>query len=279
MEKTKPENKKAMARAMGVSRSLIYYHHKQPVKDWQIKQQIEKVLREFPSYGHKRIARLLARNKKSVLRVMHVFDIKPYRRRGKKWRKPKKKELEPYPNKLIQIPFPSAPSSVWMADFTHVGWKRLTIYIATVMDLFSRKIVGLAVRTNHSKDLVISAFCSAILNHPIPGMHHSDQGSEYLSKDYIDLLLNLGVEISMSNAGCPWENGYQESFYSQFKVDLGDPNRFEGLGELVCEIYRTVWIYNNRRIHTALKMPPIVFENNFRHQFLIAETVSKEMGT
>ncbi|MCK6462410.1 MAG: integrase core domain-containing protein [Candidatus Pacebacteria bacterium] len=65
--------------------------------------------------------------------------------------------------------------------------------------------------------------------------------------------------MSRSKPGCPWENGYQESFYSQFKVDLGDPNRFETLGELVYEIYRLVWIYNNTRIHTALKMAPVQF--------------------
>ena len=78
----------------------------------------------------------------------------------------------------------------------------------------------------------------------------------------------------MSDKGSPWENGYQESFYSQFKVDLGDPSRFETLGELVYEIYQTIYTYNNRRIHTALKMPPIIFAN----QFLITELVSNKMG-
>ena len=79
----------------------------------------------------------------------------------------------------------------------------------------------------------------------------------------------------MSEKGSPWENGYQESFYSHFKVDLGDTNRFETLGELVYEIYQTIFRYNNRRIHTALKMPPIIYAN----QFLIVERVSKKMGT
>ncbi|HEY9583753.1 MAG TPA: integrase core domain-containing protein, partial [Candidatus Paceibacterota bacterium] len=64
---------------------------------------------------------------------------------------------------------------------------------------------------------------------------------------------------SRSAPGCPWENGYQESFYDKFKIDLGDPNRFEILGELVYEIYRLIRVYNNTRIHTALKMSPVQF--------------------
>lgn len=104
---------------------------------------------------------------------------------------------------------------------------------------------------------------------------HSDRGSEYLSKDYVELVLNLGTRLSMSHVASPWENGYQESFYLQFKVGLGDPNSFETLGEAVYEIYRTIHIYNNQRIHAALKMPPVVYAN----QFLISETVSKKMGT
>lgn len=123
--------------------------------------------------------------------------------------------------------------------------------------------------------MVINALLSAIHKHPVSEIIHSDQGSEYLSKDYIELNENLGIRLSMSAKGSPWENGYQESFYSQFKVDLGDPNRFDSLGELVYEIYQTIHKYNNERIHTALKMPPIVYAN----QFLISEFVSNKMGT
>ena len=67
---------------------------------------------------------------------------------------------------------------------------------------------------------------------------------------------SLGIKVSMSRKASPWENGYQEAFYSQFKVDLGDPNRFNSLGELIAEIYQTIHIYNTQRIHTVLKMPP-----------------------
>ena len=269
----KKPNKKEIAKALGVSRSLLYYQHKMQEKDFLLKQEIEKTLRMFPSYGHKRLALYLKINKKRILRVMHIFGIKPYRRRGKKWRKSKKKELEPYLN-LLLAEFPKNPGHIWVSDFTYFVWKKKNIYLATIMDLFSREIVGFSVMTNHSVQLVMNALLSAVHKHPIAGILHSDQGSEYLSKDYVELAESLGIRLSMSHVASPWENGYQESFYSQFKVDLGDPGRFETLGELVYEIYRAVWKYNNERIHTALKMPPIQFVN----QFLIVESVSKERG-
>lgn len=73
------------------------------------------------------------------------------------------------------------------------------------------------------------------------------------------MLTNLGVSISRSKKGCPWENGYQESFYNQFKVDLGDPNRSASFGELVAAIYNTIYRYNTVRIHSALRMAPSQF--------------------
>jgi len=83
--------------------------------------------------------------------------------------------------------------------------------------------------------------------------------SEYASKSFIDAMALLGIAVSRSKKSSPWENGYQESFYSQFKVDLGDPKRFETLGELVYEIHQAIRQYNRRRIHSVLKMPPAQF--------------------
>jgi len=114
---------------------------------------------------------------------------------------------------------------------------------------------------------------SGIHKHPAPEILHSDRGSEYTSDDMRLLCELFGITQSMSRAGCPWENGYQESFYSQFKVDLGDPGRFSHLGELVYEIYRCIYIYNTSRIHTALKMPPQTYA--LQHQ--VAEYLSSRM--
>jgi len=97
------------------------------------------------------------------------------------------------------------------------------------------------------------------LSHPRPLIFHSDNGVEYNTRSFSALLERTGVTISRSKPCCPWENGYQESFYSQFKADFGDPSRFKTLGELVLAVYQTIWQYNHTRIHSALKMSPMQF--------------------
>lgn len=260
------ENKRALAKELGISRASLYYRKIQPRKDWELKVEIEKVLRVHPSYGHKRLALHLNVNKKRTLRVMKLFGIKPYRRRGGKWRKSIPNSA-PCPNLLLEH-FPSIPHEIWVADFTHVNFQSKVVYIATVMDLYSRRIVGFNVLLNHSVQLIIGALFMAIHRYPVPKIFHSDQGSEYASEDFQNILRELGIRQSMSKKASPWENGYQESFYCHFKVDLGDPNRFKTLGELVYEIYQTIHIYNTTRIHTALKTSPQTFALSHQLSYL-----------
>ena len=108
---------------------------------------------------------------------------------------------------------------------------------------------------------------------PVCGMNVDEKTakikSEYKSKTYCGLAQQAGITVSMSHKSSPWENGYQESFYSQFKVDLGDPGRFKTLGELTAAIYLVIYNYNNYRIHTALKMPPAIFAQRQRNQVLL----------
>jgi len=253
-------SKTELAEVLGISRASLYYEHIQPIKDWHLKCRIEEVLREFPSYGHKRIAMRLGKNKKPVLRVMKIFGIKPKRRR----RKPRfkaKNSHEAYPNLLIKKDnIPGSVNHIWTSDFTYLWFKDKWVYLATILDLFTREIVGCSVLTNHTTDLISNALLqAAITRSNAPQILHSDQGSEYASQEYTSLVKSLNIQPSMSHKASPWENGYQEGFYSQFKLDLGDPSRFDNLGELTYNIYRAVYIYNNQRIHTALKMPPAEF--------------------
>ena len=265
--------KTELAKSLGISRSMLYYEHRQPKYDWWMKQRIEIVLREHPSYGHRRLALHLEANKKRVLRVMRIFGIKPYRRRGRKYRKTKDYSLE-YPN-LLLTEYPQYKNHIWASDFTYLKHKKRIVYLATVIDLFTKEIAGFSVMSSHSVSLTINALLAAVKNNPVPGILHSDQGSEYTSKDYVALTDNLGIRISISKKASPWENGYQESFYSQFKVDLGDPNRFGSLGELVWAIYKTIHNYNNTRIHTTLKMPPAEFsQRQLQRSSLLLDKVS-----
>lgn len=241
---------------MGVSRASLYYIAKQGKKDWTTKVRMEETLAEHPSYGSRRLAIALRIGRPRAQRVMRIFGIKPYRRRGKRCRKSKIKRT--YPNLLLGI-CPSYENHVWAADFTEMVQHGKKIYTATIIDLFTRQTMGVHVGTRKGSALTIQALANALLHHPKPMIFHSDNGREYESKAFIALLEEWGITISRSRPGCPWENGYQESFYAQFKVDFGDPNRFKTLGEMVAAIYRTIWEYNHTRIHSALKMPPSVF--------------------
>lgn len=274
------QSKQAAAAKLRVSRSMLYYHPKLPEKDWLLKNRIEKVWRGHPSYGHKRLAIELNANKKRIRRVMKLFGLKPYRRRTKK---PFKKadinqEASGYLNLLQLINFPNKPNIAWVSDFTYIRFKGRFVYLATILDLFSREIVGWSVSTAHNTQLVLLALIDALDKHHTPQILHSDQGSEYKAKSYTSFAEILGIKISMSHKGCPWENGYQESFYSQFKVDLGDPSRFDCLGELTAAIYMQIWIYNHSRIHTKLKMPPKLYAAQrplLTPQSLTAYTIDK----
>jgi transposase InsO family protein len=257
-------SKVALARSLGVCRQTLYYVSKKDRRDWKLKARIETVLREHPAYGSRRIAQELTLNRKGVRRVMRRFGIRPYRRRGRKWRTVKRITIV-YPN-LLRTTIPAHPHHVWAADFTELVWKERKVYIATVLELFTRQIVGVSVALRKGAPLTIQALAGAILHHPCPEIFHSDNGREYEARAFVSVLTDLNVLISRTHPGCPWENGYQESFYGKFKTDLGDPNRFRSLGELAAEIYRTIWAYNNTRIHSALKMPPKLFAQTYQHE-------------
>lgn len=245
-----------MARAMGVSRASLYYVSRLDKKDWALKVRIEEELQLHRSYGSRRLGQTLGVNRKRVRRVMRLFGIKPYRRRGKKYRKSKAKRT--FSNLLLGV-CPSYANHVWAADFTefiHCGKK---VYVSTIIDLFTRKIVGVHVALRKGAALTVQTLSNALFHYQRPAIFHSDNGKEYEAKAFVNVLEECGITISRSRPGSPWENGYQESFYDKFKVDFGDPGRFKTLGELVAEIYRTMWDYNHTRIHSALKMPPAVF--------------------
>lgn len=250
--------KTKLADIFGVSRQFLYYKHLQNEKDWNLKIKIEEVLRQYPSYGYRRVARYLRMNKKPVQKIMQLFGLKAFRRRGRKYRKNKDKSVISYPNLLLEK-MPSYPNHIWATDFTYLWFQDKFIYVCTVIDLFTRTIVGFSISTKHDRWLVITAFLDALRHNPRSEILHSDHGKEYTSKDYDIMVIELGIVRSMSRPGCPWENGYQEAFYSQFKIDLGDPNRFSSLGELTAEIYKTIYVYNHTRIHSALNMSPRQF--------------------
>jgi len=249
---------KKLHEVFGVSKSSLYYKSRKYEEDLKVKEKIEKVWSDHPSYGHKRLAIELKINRKRILRVMKKFNLKPYRRHRKPFKRSNTSIYDKYQN-LLPITLLTRINQIWVTDFTYLWYRNRFIYVATVIDIWNREVVGACVLTNHSGALTVQAMVGALMDHPKPDIIHSDQGSEYTSEIYTDFCNSSGIKISMSEKGSPWQNGYQESFYDKFKIDLGDPNRFDSLGELVFEIYRTIYIYNTTRIHTSLKMSPREF--------------------
>jgi transposase InsO family protein len=257
-------NKTELAKSLGISRASLYYQPKRPGVDEEVKKQIESVMGDHPDYGHKRIAIDLKLNKKRILRVMKKFGLKPYRRKSKGPDKPKDRDQPAthYSNLTEDLEV-DHPGQVWVTDFTYIKFQGKFIYLATVMDRFTREVVGLNISRFHNRFLVMGAVLDALENNPPPEIIHSDQGSEYDSADYTALMDSLGVKISMSRKGSPWENGHQESFFGRLKSGAGDLSRFDTLGELVEEIYGMLHYYNYQRIHSALKMPPVEFKTKY----------------
>lgn len=271
-------SKRELAAKLGVSRSSLYYKKKRSFIDEEIKKQIEVVMDNNPSYGHKRIALELKLNKKRILRVMKKFGLKPARRRVRCPFKPEDQNKPPAKfQNLIENVIALYPNHIWAADFTYIKHNGAFIYLATIIDLFTREIVGFNVSRFRNKHLVIYALEYALDHNPSPVYIHSDQGSEYESHAYIKLAEENKILISMSRKSSPWENPFQESFYSAFKVDLGQTNRFDTLAELVEEIYQKLYYYNNKRIHTKLKMPPQKFRLLFYLQKNSSQAVDKSV--
>lgn len=247
-----------------ISRKSIYARQSpgKQLQEEHLKEQILAVLQFHPSYGHRRIALELGLGKKKIRRVMRQYGIKPNKRKAR-WRKRRdeRRDPQPYPN-LIKGRCPIRPGAILVGDFTHLTHQGKIVYVATYMDLCTREIVGWYVSARHTKKIVLEALFDAIKTlGGIPQIVHTDQGSEYCSKDYLSFLTELGIQISMSKKASPWENGYQESFYNNFKTDLGlEFDRFETLGELVEGIHQTITYYNKYRIHTKLKMAPEQFK-------------------
>lgn len=262
------KSKQQLAKELGVSRQSLYYKPKLPEKDLKLKAEIETVIEKHKRYGHKRIATVLKINKKRILRVMKLFGLKPQRTRKQPF-KPKDKNQAPMtiPN-LLQGIIIDAPHLVWVTDFTYLPFFGIFIYLATVEDIFTRQIVGWAISTRHNSDLVIQALLNALSKHPAPEISHSDQGSEYRSVKYQSTLLVSRIKPSMSEKASPWQNGFQESFYSEFKLELGHPECCLTLGELIEAVAQQIHYYNHERIHTALKCPPAVFALKYQSQKL-----------
>jgi len=163
--------------------------------------------------------------------------------------------LPVYPNLLNQNFQASTPGEVWMVDITYIPTQEGWLYLATVMDLFSRKIIGFNMSHRLTKDLAVTALNRALVNQtPQEGfIHHSDRGSQYASREYINILKAYGARISMSRTGNCYDNACVESFHGQIKKEHVYQQKYKTKEEAKISIYNyLVSFYNHYRTHSSL---------------------------
>ncbi len=150
-------------------------------------------------------------------------------------------------------------SGGWVQDFTYLWFQGVWHYLAVVLDLKTRQVVGWRLGLRHSSELTYSALLDALSKHPVPTILHSDQGSEYLRYKHQLLCQKMEIILSCSAKSSPWQNGFMERFFGSFKLELGPLNQFQDLAQLHEAIALTMHYYNTKRIHSALKMSPAAY--------------------
>lgn len=250
---------------LGCAPSSYYYQPRERVEDVALRDEIERIALAFPRYGYRRITAELRRrgyavNHKRVLRIMReenlLVQVKRYVRTTCS-----QHGLGRYPN-LIKGLEPEGPNHIWCADITYIRVRREFLYLAVLMDLFTRGIRGWHLGRDLSETLVRTALERALAAHPAPRIHHSDQGVQYAAHGYVALLEAHGVQVSMAAVGRPTENAYVERLIRTLKEEEVSLNEYEDYDDAYHRIGRFLDdVYMTKRVHSALGyLTPAEFE-------------------
>ena len=171
------------------------------------------------------------------------------------------------------------PNFIWACDFTYLWVPRLGrwYYLATVIELYDRSVVGWSISIHHDGELVLAALYDALAGQDQPEILHFDRGSEYLSEAHLNLLDSLGIKLSASAKASPWQNGRQERFYGSFKTELGSLKDISSEGELFELVAITIQYYNTKRIHGVLKTNPKQYRQNYYKKHFIGKVMLTEV--
>ena len=268
-----------MCHALEIGRSSYYDWVNRPlskleIEDTGIKEKISLIFEESDStYGHRRIKKRLRKKYKikcsneRVRRLMRELNLVAIQTTKFKATTNSKHSLPVAPNLLKQDFTASEPCQKWVGDITYVPTGEGWLYLATVIDLFSRKVIGWAISKRMTKRLVIDAMKIAITNErPAAGLiFHSDRGSQYASYDFQDLLREHQIRQSMSGKGDCYDNACAESFFATIKKELIHRRRFSTRSQATLAMvnYIVSW-YNPKRIHSALgDLSPMEFEQEY----------------
>ena len=255
-----------------VSRSGFYRFQVKPAnspeKDMDLRDAIQRIALEWPSYGRPRITEELRRrgwtvNPKRVYRLLREDNLLCVRRRKFIVTTDSTHGRRIYPNLATELAL-TGVDQLWRADLTYIRLQEEFVFLAVILDAFSRRVIGWALGHTLEDELTLAALRMALRYRNVqPGLvHHSDRGSQYASNDYTDLLKAHGIQISMSRKGNPWDNAAVESFMKTLKYEEVLRNEYRDLADARTSIAQFLEkVYNQKRLHSALGYrPPAEFE-------------------
>lgn len=245
-----------------------FYHRTSEAEDADLRTVLLDLAGQYPTYGYRRLTALLKRagwtvNHKRIQRIMAEMGLQRPVKRRKTRTTNSQHDFPRYPNRVADLE-PSRPDEVWVADITYVRLARDFVYLAVIMDVFTRCVRGWYLSRSLDRELTLTALKRALVDH-VPDIHHSDQGVQYACSDYTDLLNEYEVLISMAAVGKPEDNGYAERLMRTIKeeeVDLSEYANFHDAYRCIGRFLEEV--YTRKRIHSALGyLTPAEFEENW----------------
>ena len=255
---------------LGLSRSTYYYSPVQ-VDESAIEAAIEEIAGQFPTYGTRRVTHQLRRsphemqvNRKRVWRIMAQKGLLRPVKRSKKRTTDSEHPYPRYPNLVKELDI-TCPDQVWVSDITYIRLEREFVYLAIILDVFTRAIRGWCLSRTLDQELTLTALRAA-LGFRRPEIHHSDQGVQYAAYAYVNLLKDHGSQISMAAVGKAEENGYAERFMRTIKEEEVDLSDYQDFRDASSQIGRFIEdVYMTKRIHSALGyLTPAEFESAWR---------------